>query len=186
MRKEHDTHSAVYRIALDGGEAQIVAKAENGLSAYLLSPDGKWIAYIMTDAETAEDKQNAKAGKDVKTVDKNFKFPRLYVQSVDGGEAKAVTGDVAVWSFAWSPDAGKLVYQASATPRTDDSYMFKKIYTVNRAGGEAKMLTDTNGKLGEMRWSPDGQSVAFTAGVDESDPAAGSIFVVPAAGGNAS
>lgn len=186
VRKEQDSHNAVYRIALDGGEAQIVAKAENGLSAYLLSPDGKWIAYIMTDAETAEDKQNAKVGKDVKTVDKNFKFPRLYVQSADGGEAKAVTGDVAVWSFAWSPDASKLAYQASATPRTDDSYMFKKLYTVSREGGEAKMLTDTNGKLGEMRWSPDGQSIAFTAGVDESDPAAGSIFVVPAAGGNAS
>jgi len=184
-RKEYDEHNAIYRIALDGGEAQLVATAENGINAFLLSPDGQWLAYTMTDGERAEEKANARVGRDVRTVDKNFKYHRLYVQAVAGGEAKTLTGEVAVWSFAWSPDASRLVYQASATPKTDDSYMFKKLYTINRTGGEAKLLTETKGKLGHMSWSPDGRQIAFLAGVDESDPTNGSIFVVPAAGGTA-
>ncbi|MCG3154180.1 MAG: Dipeptidyl-peptidase 5 [bacterium] len=185
LRKEQSERNAVYRIALDGGEAQLVAKAANDITSYLLSPDGQWLAYLMTDVQTAADKQNAKVGKDVRTVDQSFKFPRLYVQPAAGGEAQALTGEIAVWSFVWSPEASKLVLQASATPKTDDSYMFKKIYVVNRTGGEAKLLTETKGKLGAMSWSPDGQRLAFLAGVDESDPAHGSIFVVPAAGGTA-
>ncbi|MDZ7268356.1 MAG: S9 family peptidase [candidate division KSB1 bacterium] len=185
QREEQSERNAIYRIALDGGEARLVASAANDITSFLLSPDGQWLAYLMTDPETAGDKQNAKIGRDVRTVDQQFKFPRLYVQAVAGGEAKALTGEIAVWSFAWSPDAGRLVVQASATPKTDDSYMFKKLYTVSRSGGELKLLTETRGKLGHMSWSPDGRHLAFLAGVDESDPTNGSIFVVAATGGAA-
>jgi dipeptidyl aminopeptidase/acylaminoacyl peptidase len=64
--------------------------------------------------------------------------------------------------------------------------MFKKIYIASRnAHMPPKVLTETKGKLGNMAWSPDGKSIAFLGGVDESDPTSGSIFVVPAAGGAA-
>ena len=185
-RKEKDEHNEVYRIAVDGGEAEQISKSSNGVRQYLLSPDGKWIAYVMSDAQNETEKKAAKLGNDVNTVDKNFKQHRLYVQAVSGSESKAISGERSVWDFDWSPDASQLVFQASATPATDDSYMFKKIYLVAREGNSAsRVLTETQGKLGNLAWSPDGKNLAFNAGVDETDPAAGSIFVVPASGGSA-
>ncbi len=185
-RKEFDEQSEVYRIPIDGGEAQLVSKSSNGVRQFRLSPDGKWLAYTMTDAVTAAEKSESKKGNDVQTVDKNFKQHRLYIQAVGNAESKALTGDMSVWEFEWSPDGSQLVFQASATPRTDDSYMFKKIYTVPSNGQTPpKILTETKGKLGNMAWSPDGKQIAFLAGVDETDPANGSIFVVPATGGPA-
>ncbi|NIR49594.1 S9 family peptidase, partial [candidate division KSB1 bacterium] len=47
------------------------------------------------------------------------------------------------------------------------------------------LLTKTEGKLGNMAWSPDGKTIAFLGGVDGSDPSLGGLFVVPASGGDA-
>ena len=185
-RKEFDEQNEVYRIPLDGGEAQLISKSSNGVRQFKLSPDGKWLAYTMTDAASAAEKIDMKKGSDVQTVDKNFKQHRLYVQAVEGNEGKALTGDMSVWEFEWSPDGSQIIFQASATSRTDDSFMFKKIYTAAATGQTPpKILTATKGKLGNMAWSPDGKQIAFLAGVDESDPTNGSIFVVPATGGPA-
>lgn len=185
-RKEFDEQTEVYRIAVDGGEAELVSKSSGGVRQYELSPDGKWIAYTMTDAATDAEKSEAKKGKDVQTVDKNFKQHCLYVQAVGSDENKSVSGEMSVWDFEWSPDGSQIVFQASATPRTDDSYMFKKLYVGwSNAHMPPKVLTVTKGKLGNMAWSPDGKQIVFLGGVDESDPTNGSIFVVPATGGEA-
>jgi dipeptidyl aminopeptidase/acylaminoacyl peptidase len=125
-RKEFDENSEVYRIPVDGGEAQLVSKSSNGVRQFKLSPDGKWIAYTMTDAASAAEKSDAKKGNDVQTVDKSFKQHRLYAQAVESSESQSLSGDMSVWDFEWSPDGGQIIFQASATPRTDDSYMFKK------------------------------------------------------------
>jgi len=185
-RKEFDEQNEVYRIPVDGGEAQLVSKSSNGVRQFKLSPDGKWIAYTMTDAATAAEKSETKKGNDVQTVDKNFKQHRLYIQAIGSDEAKAIMGEMSVWDFEWSPDGSQIIFQASATPKTDDSYMFKKIYLGWTNGHmPPKVLTETKGKLGNMAWSPDGKQIAFLGGVDESDPTNGSIFVVSAMGGQA-
>ncbi len=186
LRKERDEHTEIYRIPVDGGEAEIVSKSGNGIRQYKLAPNGKWIAYTMTDAATAPEKSETKKGNDVQTVDKNFKQHRLYIQALGSDEAKAIMGEMSVWEFEWSPDGSQIIFQASATPRTDDSYMFKKIYTASTNGHTPpKVLTETKGKLGNMAWSPDGKQIVFLAGVDESDPTNGSIFIVPIMGGPA-
>jgi dipeptidyl aminopeptidase/acylaminoacyl peptidase len=185
-RKEFDDNSEVYRLPADGGEAVLATHSSNGVRQFKLSPDGKWIAYTMTDAATPAEKRDAKKGNDVQTVDKNFKQHRLYVQAVGGSESQSVAGEMSVWDFEWSPDGSQIIFQGSATPKTDDSYMFKKIYLAATDGRTPpQVLTETTGKLGNMAWSPDGKQIAFLAGVDESDPTNGSIFVVPAAGGAA-
>jgi dipeptidyl aminopeptidase/acylaminoacyl peptidase len=186
LRKEFDGQIEVYRIPIDGGEAGLAGRSSNGVRQFKLAPDGKWIAYTMTDAPTPEEKSEAKKGDDVQIVDKNFKQHRLYVQAVGSNESKSVSGEMSVWDFEWSPDGSQIVFQASATPRTDDSYMFKKLYMGwSNAHMPPKVLTETKGKLGSMAWSPDGKQIAFLGGVDESDPTNGSIFVVSATGGEA-
>ncbi|MDX1586667.1 MAG: hypothetical protein R3222_07980, partial [Balneolaceae bacterium] len=53
------------------------------------------------------------------------------------------------------------------------------IWTVPYTGGEARRLTVHEAYEGSPRWSPDGESIAFSAGRFGNDD----IFVIPAAGG---
>lgn len=185
-RKEYDENTQVYLIPIDGGEAKQLTKSQTSVRGFQWSPDGKWIAYTATDLKTEEEKKEEETGKDWQVVDRDFKHHRLWVLEVATGKSYQVnTTDLTVWDFEWSPDGKQFVIVASATPRTDDYYMFKRLYTVSVKGGEPKLLCKTGGKIGTVKWSPNGKTVAFLAGVDSSDASTGSIFVVPAQGGEA-
>ncbi|RMD92340.1 MAG: S9 family peptidase [Calditrichaeota bacterium] len=183
-RKAYDEDTEVYVINVDGGEARQLTHAHNSVRSFRWSPDGQWIAYVVTDPKTEEEKKAEKAGRDWEVVDAKYRHHRLWALNLNTKKAhQVVKEDVSVWSFEWSPDSKQLLVQASPTPKTDDSYMFKQLYTVPVEGGELKKLTETKGKLGTMAWSPDGKWIAFLGGVDRSDPSLGGLFVVPATGG---
>jgi len=185
-RDKYSAQTQVYTIPVDGGEARPLTNSETDVAQFKWSPDGKWIAYVAVDPKTEQDKKDEKAGKDWQVVDTGFKPRRLWAIHVATREShKVTTSDISVWDFEWSPDSRRFVIQATTTPRTDDSYMFKKLFLIPVEGGEPKVLTKTEGKVGSMSWSPDGKTLAFLAGVDQSDPANGSVFVVPAEGGEA-
>ncbi|MFQ6618916.1 MAG: LpqB family beta-propeller domain-containing protein, partial [Fidelibacterota bacterium] len=180
-----DKKTQVYLIPVDGGAPEQVTDSKTSVSMYRWSGDGKYIAYTASDPKSEGEKKDEKEGRDWKVIDEKFKHRRLWAVEVESGEThKITTTDISIWDFAWSPDGKKLVIAASLTPRVDDSYMFKKLYLVDSEGGEPAPLCETGGKLGMIRWSPDGKRIAFLAGVDSSDPSAGSIFVVSSEGGN--
>jgi dipeptidyl aminopeptidase/acylaminoacyl peptidase len=56
--------------------------------------------------------------------------------------------------------------------------MFKNIYLINVDEKQNSLLVDVPGKLTNIAWSPDSKNLAFVAGVDSSDPVAGSLFSV--------
>ncbi|RMF59766.1 MAG: S9 family peptidase, partial [Calditrichaeota bacterium] len=90
---------------------------------------------------------------------------------------------LSIWSFAWSPNSKQIVFQGTDTPLTDDSYMFKKIYQISIEEGIPSLLCKTEGKLGPMAFSPDGNHLAYLGAVSLNDPLAQSLFVVPSSGG---
>ncbi|MFQ6112990.1 MAG: alpha/beta fold hydrolase [bacterium] len=185
-RKESDEHRQIYLLPRDGGEARQLSHAESSIQQFQWSPDGNWVAYVATDPKSKEEKSAEEAGRDWKVADQNYKHRRLWALNVATGESHVITDtDLSVWSFTWSPDSKGLVFQASATPKTDDSYMFKKIYTIPVEGGAPTLVCPTEGKLGNMAWSPEGKQIAFLAAVDIHDPTNGSVFLVPSTGGAA-
>ena len=187
-RAAYDDSTQVYVIPLDGGEAKQITNSQTSVRNFRWSPDGQWIAYTATDAKTEKEKTAEEEGRDWQVIDQSYKHHRLWtLELVTGNAHEIVKGSRTVWSYEWSPDSKMLVIQASKTPKTDDSYMFKKLYTVAVEGGDLNQLTNTEGKLGTMAWSPDGKWIAFLGGVDKSDPsrAGGGMFVVPATGGEA-
>jgi dipeptidyl aminopeptidase/acylaminoacyl peptidase len=74
------------------------------------------------------------------------------------------------WVAAFSVDARREEFErCPLSRRTDGSSIFtsdrsgkSNLYRVLVEGGEAEMLTDVKGAMGEYKVSPDGKSVAYT------------------------
>jgi len=112
-----------------------------------LSPDGKWVAYSVSEVDTAKDKR----------------VSHLWMQSWDGKESLALThGDEAASVPRWSPDGKYLSFVSSR-----DSKKGGQIWLMDRRGGEGLKLTDIKGDLGEYAWSPDGKKLVIVIGDPE-------------------
>jgi dipeptidyl aminopeptidase/acylaminoacyl peptidase len=185
-RRPGSEYTQVYLIPADGGEARRLTNAENSVLAFKWSPDGKWIAYTVTDPKTKEEKEAERKGQDWIVADRNYKHIRLHAIEVDSKKSHVVTTtDLTAHDFDWSPDGRQLVIASAETPTVDDSFMKLKIQTIPLSGGTPKLVLKTAGKLSQPRWSPDGKWIAWLGATALNDSFAGSVFVAPAAGGEA-
>src|SRR2546428_13558443 len=59
----------------------------------------------------------------------------------------------------WSPDGTKIAFLSNRDGDRDN------VFVVDTSGGDARQLTNVDDIVGEIAWRPDGQSIAFCAGV---------------------
>lgn len=179
-----DDDRQVYKMYLDGGEAQKITSAENGVGSYLWSPDGSRIAYTMTDSQSEEEKTREREKRDITVVDQDFRFSRIYVHDLAMDTSKVVYGeDLHATSFDWSPDGSTIVFAHTPTPKINDRYKMN-ISTVPADSGAVQALVNREGTDGSPRYTPNGRNVVFTShggnleaiGIDD-------LYVVSASGG---
>jgi dipeptidyl aminopeptidase/acylaminoacyl peptidase len=181
-----DEETQIYLIPVAGGEARRLTAAATSVSSLSWAPDGKSLAFVATDPESAQRKEDKEQGRDWNVVGSNLRPRRLWRVQVGSGEMAEITiGDNSVWHYAWFPDSSRLALTVSDRPDVDSSYIFKRLALVKAAGGPPETLWDGPGKMGAPAVSPDGEHVAINAAVSANDPAAGSLFVVPVADGEA-
>ena len=112
------------------------------------SPDGKWVAYVVSRA--------------IKDTDKND--TDIWMASWDGTQEIQVTSSPDGESQPrWSPDNKYLSFVSSRQGAKDG-----QLWLLNRAGGEAVKVSDVKGGVSEYAWAPDGKRLVFV--VDEPDP----------------
>jgi dipeptidyl aminopeptidase/acylaminoacyl peptidase len=111
-----------------------------------ISPDGKWIAYVV---ETASLKD-----------DKNHK--QIWMISTGGGDAIPLTSEAVNSSHPrWSPDGKYLAFlsaRSSGSKDSDDDSKDdakKQVWLLNRTGGEAQQLSSAIQDVDTFAWSPD-------------------------------
>jgi dipeptidyl aminopeptidase/acylaminoacyl peptidase len=112
------------------------------------SPDGKWVAYVVSRA--------------IKDTDKNDSD--IWMASWDGTQEVQLTSSAENESQPkWSPDNKYLSFISSRQGAKGG-----QLWLMNRAGGEAVKVTDVKGGISDYAWSPDARRLVFV--VSEPDP----------------
>ena len=179
----------VYLIPLHGGEAYPITDAQTGVSEFQWGPDGKRIAYLMKDPKSKAEKKREKQKRDMKRVNQEFRYDHLYTTQVKPADDKTrkvqrlTRGEFHVINFDWSPDGRTIAFSHKPNPRPT-SAMKSDLATVPSDGGQVTTLVDMKGWEGEVHYSPDGQTIAFTSCGDKVVPTGlDDAYVIPASGG---
>ncbi len=107
-----------------------------------ISPDGQWIAFTVSTARTEGERSDY--------------LTHIHLVKSDGSRQFQLTrGDVSASNPKWSPD-GKLLSFTST--RGGDG---NQIWMIDPAGGEAWQVTETEGSVGQYKWSNSGSHIAF-------------------------
>ena len=184
-RRAPATHTQVWALPLDGGEAQAITRAESNVLRFRWHPDGSRVLYIATTPAGKTERDLARRGFDFVFFEENLSHRNLYVAAGDGGEIRQLTQDITVWEIEVSPDGRHVAFSATEKNLVDHEYMFKQIHILDLEAGEARQLTRHQGKLEGFAFSPDSKHVAFNASRDMADHAASQAWVIPTAGGDA-
>src|SRR6266699_3535281 len=88
---DRDEQQQVYAMRAEGGEASALTKGKRGVQNFAWSPDGKQIAFLAPDAKTEAEEKKEKDKDDAHVADKDDKHARLWLLTIDTGEAKALT-----------------------------------------------------------------------------------------------
>ncbi len=121
---------------------------ERSVSDPVISPDGEWVAYVSSAADTAKNEFNSD----------------LWLASWDGSRNIRLTRTPQGESDPqWSPDGRYLAFLAARPADDDDKHPVTQIWLLDREGGEAAQLTTFPGDVSEFAWSPDGRRLAVVA-----------------------
>ena len=116
-----------------------------------LSPDGKWVAYVVAAIDVKEDKSTS----------------QVWTVSIDGKTNRQMTaGAEGATSPRWSPDGKYLSFTSSRSGTARGA----QIWLLDRSGGDAVQLTELKGRLQGYEWSPDSRRLAMVIG--DPDPEA--------------
>ncbi|HTK81044.1 MAG TPA: S9 family peptidase [Bacteroidota bacterium] len=108
-----------------------------------LSPDGKWVAYVVTVVDKAANRTNS----DIWIVSSNGGAPRQLTNSPRHDRHPR-----------WSPDGKSILFESNRNGAF-------QLYVAPSEGGDPRQLTTISTEANSGVWSPDGKSVAFVSGV---------------------
>lgn len=108
-----------------------------------LSPDGEWVAYVVSEVLYDENRLNSD----------------IWLVPTAGGEPRQLTQSPKHDRHPrWSPDGRWIAFESARSGST-------QIWIVPATGGEARPLTTLSTEAAQPVWSPDGRQLAFVSAV---------------------
>ena len=115
--------------------------AVKNVSDAQVSPDGRWIAYVVTRADMKENSADAD----------------IWLAPVSGGEpVRLTTNKKNDNQPRWSPDSKSIAFISAREEKP-------QLFLISAFGGEPDKLTDSKSGVQSFQWSPDGKRIAYTA-----------------------
>jgi dipeptidyl aminopeptidase/acylaminoacyl peptidase len=115
-----------------------------------LSPDGQWVAYVVSAIDAKEDKSTS----------------HIWMVNIDGSNNRQITfSNESESSPRFSPDGKYLSFTSSRPGKTRGN----QVWLLDRNGGEASQLTELKGRLQGHEWSPDSKRLALIIGDPDPD-----------------
>jgi dipeptidyl aminopeptidase/acylaminoacyl peptidase len=106
-----------------------------------ISPDGQWVAYVVSRTDSAKDKTDSD----------------VWMTSWDGATTIRVTSSPnGESSPRWSPDGRYLGFLSSR-----EGGKGSQLWLLDRRGGEAQRVTELRSGIEEYEWSPDAKRIAL-------------------------
>jgi Tol biopolymer transport system component len=106
-----------------------------------VSPDGKWVAYVVTSVDMKE----------------NANDSDVWLVSTAGGEpVRLTTNKKNDNQPRWSPDSKRIAFISAREEKP-------QIFLISPFGGESEKLTDSKSGVQAFQWSPEGNRIAYVA-----------------------
>jgi len=128
------------------------------VSSFAISPEGDWVAYSVRQTDVEKDKRSTD----------------LYMVSWDGEARIQLTHTESTGEShpRFSPDGKYLAFLTSRSDGAegeDDPKAKSQVWLLNRAGGEARRLTELKGGVSGFEWSPDSSRLVLVGKDPEAD-----------------
>ena len=180
-RGNAEAKAQIYLMPIDGGEAWKLTDAKESVSSYSWAPDGSKIAFVATDARSAEEEANIKKRDDERVFEGDFRYAHAWVIDVNTRQASRVTEGTAYTvqgAPSWAPDSKRFVFGAAVTPMLRDNRRDVYIATlagqaVGPSGSQAvsvEKISTNWGNDGQPRWSQDGTTIAWVGEPNSTAP----------------
>ena len=183
----------VYLLSMSGGEARKLTNLKNGVSAFQWSPDGNRLV-VVSRIGPSDSRPENKDRSDVRHYkNSSYKFndtgwfddrrTHLWVVDIQSGNAKQIT-EGNDWNDSdpqWSPDGTRIAFVSNRTGKEYDENRNTDVWVISAEGGPLTRISDHDESDNSPRWSPDGQTIAFTGEVHDRDHP--KIWLAPATGG---
>jgi len=155
----------LYRVLVEGGEAEMLTDVKGSVAEYKVSPDGKSVAYA--GYEPPADLEKARKEKrDFRVVDADPENHSLYVIPAEANEEgkrdakKIFEAKYHVATFDWAPDGKSIAFEHWPAPLADN-WTKADIAEVDVATGKVTELAKTPAAESAPHYSPDGRYLEF-------------------------
>ncbi len=163
-----------------------VTEIEGYLERPQWSPDGRSLALLWIAGATRVPSPVEAVAADSGVVSSKIFEQRLALVNLTTREVRPISpADMYVYEFDWSPDGKNLAYLA-APGAGDDNWYIAELFAIDAESGAVRKILKplVDMQVANVRWSPDGQNIAFIGGLmSDEGSTGGDIYAVPAAGG---
>ena len=183
-KRNKDTHAGIYRIAVDGGEAEKVVTAGADIAEFTVNADESKLVYLaQPKTDKSEEKVKVKGFK-AKVYEESKKITNAYLVDLNNKKLphSKLEIDDHILSALYHPKNDQILFRVAPSALVDDKYVASQYRIYNQSG---KLLNSikTEGKLGNASWSNDGQYIALIGAENINDPSAGRLIIAKSSNG---